>query len=353
MKRISILALFVVSAALFTVANAQHLTSARLYLKLRQFEQAEASALKAVAKDPEDEEAWFVLGQIRFELKKFADMVDAFNKSLEIKPEYKDEISRYKLKVWADCYNAGVKYYTRAQSTDSAAYFQTAIDSFMVAVKAMPESTMTYYVLGLAYYGNKDFNNAVATLNTCVEKDPKRLDAMKLVGQIHLQAARDKNEAKDSVGAMNSYTLAATAYERLYAADPANPDNIISLIDVYERAKMSDKALTLTSNCVKENPKNRICRFAYGVYLSKQTKYAESVEQFKAVIDADPNNQDELYKDATYNLGVANLNWGVALKDAADKKAEEEAKAKKGKKNTKVVEDMSYKEKYKAALPYF
>jgi tetratricopeptide (TPR) repeat protein len=352
MNRLSLVALFVVSVALFSVAHSQHLTSARLYLKLRQFEQAEASALKAVAKDPDDEEAWYVLGQIRFELKKYPEMIEAFDKSLAVKPEYKDDIARYRLKVWADSYNAGVKYYNKGR--DSAEYFQKAVDSLTVASKAMPESTSTFYVLGLAQYGKKDFNAAIASLNACVEKDPKRTDAMKLVGQIHLQSAREKNEAKDSVGAMSEYALAATAYEKLYAADPTTTENMVSLIDVYERAKMSDKALNLTSNCVKENPKNRICRFAYGVYLSKQMKYGESVDQFKAVIDAEPENQDELYKDAVYNLGVANLNWGVALKEAADKKAEEEAKVKKpGKKKSERVEDMSYKEKYKAALPYF
>ncbi|MBI5474493.1 MAG: tetratricopeptide repeat protein [Ignavibacteriae bacterium] len=354
MNRLSLVALFVVSVALVSVANAQHLTSARLYLKLRQFEQAEASAEKAVAKDPDDEEAWYVLGQIRFELKKYSTMVDAFDKSLAVKPEYKDEIYRYRLKVWADTYNAGVKYYTAGQQTDSVAKFQTAIDSFTVAVKAMPDSSTTYYVLGLSQYATKNYDKAIEALSTCVEKDPKRTDAMKLVGQIHLQSAREKNEAKDSVGAQKEYLLAAAAYEKLYAADPKTTDNIIALIDVYERAKMSDKALNLTSNCVKENPNNRICRFAYGVYLSKQTKYDQSVEQFKAVIDAEPNNQDELYKDAVYNLGVANLNWGVQIKEAADKKAEEEAKLKKGKKkNDKIVEDYSYKEKFKAALPYF
>jgi tetratricopeptide (TPR) repeat protein len=106
---------------------------------------------------------------------------------------------------------------------------------------------------------------------------------------------------------------------------------------------------------VKNDPSNRVCRFAYGAYLLKRDKFAESIEQLKAVIDLDPQSRDDLYKDATYNLGVAHLNWGVAMKEAADKKAEELKKAQKDKKGKKPQEepaDLSYKEKFKEALPY-
>ncbi|MEK7671517.1 MAG: hypothetical protein AAB344_04785, partial [Bacteroidota bacterium] len=186
-----------------------------------------------------------------------------------------------------------------------------------------------------------------------ITKDPKKTDAIRLLGQLHLQMGREKKDAKDEAGAMEEHKQAVVAFEKLYEAAPTNVDNIIALIDVYERAGMNEKALNLTSNCVKTDPTNRVCRFALGVYLLKKDLFAESIEQLKAVIDLEPDNKDEMYKDATYNLGVANLNWGVAMKEAADKKAEEERKAQKGKKkNIKETEDLSYKEKFRAAVPY-
>ncbi len=423
MKRFAPLILLFWTVAYVSVASAQYLTSARLYLKLREFTQAEASAVKAVAKDDKDEEAWFVLGQARYWLRKYSEMVDAFNKSVALKPTYKEEIDKFRWTVWRDSHNSGITSYNKGR--DTAWYYDKAIDSLKTAMLAMPESLYTTYVCALAYYGKKDYSESIKLLNTYITKDPKKTDAIRLLGQLYLQMGREKKDVKDEAGAMEEYKQAAGTFEKLYEAAPTNVDNIIALIDVYERAGMNEKALNLTSNCVKTDPTNRVCRFALGVYLLKKDQFAESIEQLKACLElaeildgikigmsesevmnawgkpdgeirtitefgadnlwtynnrpkvaksiflyfkqgtlkmwqtvdatdkVSATGQDEMYKDATYNLGVANLNWGVAMKEAADKKAEEERKAQKGKKkNVKETEDLSYKEKFRAAVPY-
>jgi tetratricopeptide (TPR) repeat protein len=311
-------------------------------MRYKEYDKAEASALKAAEKDPKEEEAWYVLGQARYELKKYPAMVEAFDKALEVDQTHKSEIDNFRLKVWADSYNEGIKYYNSGR--DTASYYDRAIDALKTAIVARPESTSTYYVIGLAHYAKKDHDGALAMLTTCISKDPKRSDALRLIGQLHMQRAQDK----DGAAKKEELAKAAAAYEKLYEAAPTESENIISLIDIYERAGMSDKALNLTSNCVKIDPNNRVCRYAYGVYLLKKDQFAESIEHLKAMLDIEPENKDEMYKDATYNLGVAYLNWGVAMREASDKKAEEERKAKK--KNVK--EDLTYKERFKAAVPY-
>jgi tetratricopeptide (TPR) repeat protein len=352
MKRYLMVLLVLEAAALVNIAEAQHLTSARLYMKLKEYDKAEASAMKAVEKDPDEEEAWFVLGQARYELRKYSEMIDAMNKSLEIKPKYKEDIGRYKLGVWQIMYNAGAKYYN--QGRENPAAYDMAIDSLLVAIKAQPDSASSYYVCALAYYGKGDYNAATSMLGRCIEKDPRNTDAIRVKGQIHMQVGRQKADDNDQAGALEEYKQAAAAYEKLYQLDPTNPDNVTSLIDVYERSGMSEKALALTTECIEQDPGNRVCRFAAGVYLLKQNKFQESVEQFKAAIDIDPYEQDDLYKDATYNLGVAYLNWGVAIKDSIDKEIEQASKDKKGKKvPEKTVDDRVYKDKFRAALPFF
>ena len=83
-------------------------------------------------------------------------------------------------------------------------------------------------------------------------------------------------------------------------------------------------------------------RYAFGVFLLKKEEYPGAVEQFTKALEIDPS-----YSDASYNLGVAYLNWGVSIKAAGDKASESQ---KKGSKPLK--EDTSYKEKFKQALPY-
>ena len=132
------------------------------------------------------------------------------------------------------------------------------------------------------------------------------------------------------------------AFEVAYKSQPENVDNITSLIDIYERTGQSSKAENLTREAVAKDPKNKLFRYAYGVFLLKKESYPEAIEQFNKALEIDPS-----YSDAKYNLGVAYLNWGVSLKSEIDKRAETEKKGSKP-----VKDDTSYKEKFKQSLPY-
>lgn len=344
MKRYAPLIVLSCTIVLASSAVAQYLTSAKLYLRQREYAQAEASALKAVAKDSTDEEAWYVLGQIRYELRKYPEMIQAFEKAAAIDPkEHATEIHSYRMKVWADSYNAGIKYYNKGR--DTASYFAVAVDSFKTAILAQPDSALTYYVCALALYANGQRDEAIATLYKGLEKKAAFPDALSLLGRLHMQSARAKLDQQDTTGAQQEYARAAAAFEKLYDLDRTDVANVMSLLEVYEKAKMDDKALSLTKNCADADPKNRLCRYAYGLYLIKKEQYEQGIKELETMLAIDPTAKDELYKDAMYNLGVAYQNWGVALKAISDKKVEES----KG----KIKEDLTYKEKFKSALASF
>lgn len=327
---------------------AQHLTSAKLYMKQLQFDKAEAAAMKAVEKDSTDGEAWFVLGKARYELKKFVPMLEAFDKAVALdSDEYQEDVQKYRFKLWADSYNSGIKYYQRGRDTSS--YFKTAIDSLKLAIRALPESTRTFYVCALAYYGNNQLDEAIKSLDISLEKDPRNMDQLKLLGRMHAQLARDKADAKDEAGAKREHASAIAAFEKLYSLDSLNTDNALGLIDMYERAGQGDKVFTLTRNAVSRNPENVSFRYIYGVYLIKRDKFSDGIEQLTKVVQVKPDSAGLIYSDAVYNLGVAYLNWGVALKKQEE--AREDSLRKLKKKDLK--EDLTYRDKFKAAVPYF
>jgi tetratricopeptide (TPR) repeat protein len=118
------------------------------------------------------------------------------------------------------------------------------------------------------------------------------------------------------------------------------------LIDALSRSGEEEKALALTRDCINSDPNNKICRYAYGVYLLQRSDFSGSVEQLEKVLSIDPSSTDQMSQDAEYNLGVAYLNWGVTMKAEADKKAEAAGKGKKGE------TDQAFKEKFKMALPH-
>jgi tetratricopeptide (TPR) repeat protein len=317
-------------------------TSAKLYMNQKQWDKAEASLLKELGKNDQNEEAWFLLGQVRLEIKKYAEMNEAYTRALQLGETHKADISRNRLAVWAMMYNDGVNLYNKGR--DTASYYKTAIDRFSTAIAMVPDSAGTYYVRALAYYATQDMKSAIADLEKAVNLKPDFEDAARLAGQIHYNRAMEREAAKDDAGAQAAFKLATQMLEKAYAANPAAPENITGLIDVYDRTKNSEKALALTKNAVEKDPNNKVFRYAYGSFFLKQDKFPEAVEQFKAALAVDPG-----YADAIYNLGAAYLNWGVVMKAEADKKADDE-RAKNKNKDVKV--DQSYRDRFKDALPW-
>ncbi len=332
----------------FSSAQSQHLTSAKLYLQQGQYDKAEASAVKAAEKDPEDAEAWYIMGKARYELKKYDAMLEAFSKASLLDPEeYQEEILNYRLKIWAVSHNEGVSYYNKGR--DSSAYFQTAIKTFKTGMTAMPDSTQTYYVCALAYYGNKQLDEAIKTLDASLLKRPDQPRELELLARLHSQSAREKTEAKDEAGAKAANAAAISAYEKLWTIDPKNTDNALALIDTYNEMGMKDKSLAFVRDAVDKDPQNRSFRYIFAVYLMNENKTPEAIDQFKMVEAQKPDSVDVIHVNTIYNLGVVNLNWGVAMKKEADDKADEAAK----KKTKGFKEDLSYKEKFKEAADYF
>ncbi len=333
------LAVFYITSTGFQCGSAET-TSAKLYMQQKNWAKAEESLQKELLKNEKNQEAQFMLGQVRYELKNYAGMNQAFANALSLGDQHKEDIIRYRMSVWGSLFNEGVAYYNKGR--DSAMYYDKALEDFNTAIMMMPDSANTYYVAALADYAKKDVPSAIRKLETAVEKDPKYADALKLLGQFHYSAAMEKFDKKDEAGGNASLQKALSVYERSYALDPNNADNIRNLIDVYERTKQNDKAMRLTSEAVAKDPSNKVFRYAYGAFLLRQEKYQEAVDQFSAALKLDP-----AYADAEYNLGVSYLNWGVSMKEESDKKYDAERKT-----NKAAKEDLRYKEKFKNALPY-
>lgn len=330
-------------------------TTAKLAIQQKQWEKAEESLLKEVAKNDKDEEAWYLLGQVRFEMKKYATAYEAFQRASQISDAHKSEISNYRIAIWAATYNEGVQAFN--DGLNDPARYDAAIQKFEIAAIAQPDSPSTYYVAALSHYAKKDHEKAIHSLETALAKNPSFAEAAGRLGQIHFERGYNKRTAKDSVGAVKEFTNAATAFEKAYKAEPDNAEFIINLIEAYELSNQSEKAMTVTRDAIAVDPNNRTYRYAYGVFLLKQEKYAESIEQFQKAVDLfedvrsmHPDSVDVIYTDAVYNCGVAYLNWGVSMREASEKKAEEEAKKNRGR--GEVKQDLSYLDKFKASLPY-
>jgi tetratricopeptide (TPR) repeat protein len=164
-------------------------TSAKLYINQKQFDKAEASLLKELAKNDKNEEAWFLLGQVRLDLKKYAEMNEAYTRALQISDAHKSEIERNRLAVWAMMYNDGVGLYNKGR--DTASYYTEAIKRFSTAIAMVPDSSGTYYVRGLAHLGLQDQKAALADFDKCLQLKPDFEEAARRAGEIFYNNGMD------------------------------------------------------------------------------------------------------------------------------------------------------------------
>lgn len=189
MKRLVIWGLLIISAASLALMGFQcssaEMTSAKLYIQRKEYQSAEAQLVKEVSKNPKNEEAWYLLGQVRVELKDYRGMKDAFVKAKEAGVKFKKEIESQTLAIWGRLFNEGVEYINKAED---AAGFDKAIESFKLASYVMPESLANQQNLGLAYYRKGDFVSAVEPLTVAFEQG-KSVLACKILSSIYLQAA--------------------------------------------------------------------------------------------------------------------------------------------------------------------
>lgn len=350
MRRHSPIFILLVLAAYMSITGFQcgsaELTTAKLAIQQQQWEKAEESLAKEVAKNPGNEEAWYMLGQVRWEQKKHRAANDAFTKALEISGAHRAEISNYRLSYWSQNINEGVEHFNKGR--EKPVEYQNAEAKFKNAINAVPDSANGHYYLSLAQFAMKNYAGAEASLLAALERNPDYEDAIERLGSVYLTRADEMEAAKNQAGANAEMEKAARVYEKGHKNHPDRPEYTLALIAIYERLEQNDKSMALTSQAVAADPGNMTYRYVYGVFLLKREMYKEAVEQLEVVANSDTDKNEALYADALYNAGVANLNWGVAMKAESDRKAE--AEQKKGNRNVKA--DESYKEKFKAALPF-
>ena len=206
------------------------MTSAKLYIQRKEYDNAKTQLLKEIAKNPKNEEAYYLLGkEIQYVQGDFRGMKVSFDSALAIAPTHKKEIQLLTLSAWGKLYNQGVDEINRA--IDTASYLGKAIGTFSTAVVVLPESLMTRRTLGLAYLRNDDMANATAQFTIAFEQGKDTLSA-KLLGKIYL----------DSGNVLKSTFLAAHREE--YEA-------MKNLASIHEKIKTADVSYLLGDSLIK------------------------------------------------------------------------------------------------------
>ncbi len=407
-----------ISTTGFECASSE-MTSANLYIQRKEYDNAKVQLLKEIAKNPKNEEAYYLLGKgVQYMQGDYRGMKVSFDSALAIAPTHKKEIQLLELNAWGKLYNQGVDEINR--SIDTAAYLEKAIATFSTAVAVLPESLVTRRTLGVAYLRNNDMANAAAQFTIAFEQGKDTISA-KLLGRIYLDsgnvlktnflaAHREEYESMKNLASIHeklktvdvSYLLgdslikiskpqkpkrgdtkeketwriekyhltlsvedglvtklkydddkpytpqidstefkaaieqfnkAVAVMKKAQALFPEDPEISESLMKAYIGAEREEEARILLVARVKKYPDSKIDHYNLGVFLLKDSSFSDAITEFKTALTL-----DSAFSDALYNIAATYVNWGVV----------EQAKLKAAGKD----DDVSYKERYRMALPY-
>ena len=99
------------------------ITSAKMAIDQKNFDKAIEQCKLAIEKNPQNAEAYFVMGQAYGQKKMYREMNDAFIKSLELSEKHRIEIEQQRDSYGREALNKGVHYYRQNELEDAIDYF--------------------------------------------------------------------------------------------------------------------------------------------------------------------------------------------------------------------------------------
>jgi tetratricopeptide (TPR) repeat protein len=243
-------------------------------------------------------------------------------------------------------YSLAHMYEEMAMAYNRPDYANKAIDQLRQAMKYDPTSTFLPVELAEMYAKTGRKSDAVAEAEDLVKRDPKNLDARRLLGNLYastlgeptLGTRREAQTANlnkaieqfqritelDPKDADSLYTLgrlynfnndsvkAEASFKKALAVDPDNFDAMVALAELYSQLGQSEKSTELLERASARSQHPRLLAML-GQSYEQSRQYAKAVEVFKKALEQDKDNLD-LKRSLAENL-LKNDQTDEALKE--------------------------------------
>jgi len=230
------------------------------------------------------------------------------------KPHTPDKAAAYYHYSLAHIYEEQVTIYGRSESA------QRAIQEYRLAIEADPGSEYLNAGLAELYAKTGRIREAVLEAQDILSRDPKNIEAHKLLGRIYLRSLGDLQAGTQSQEVLK---LAIEQFEEISKLEPANSDTFLLLGRLYRLNNEMVKAETSFKQAVKLDPQSEeaVIALAYlygeegdnaravatlnavpdksgkiwaamGVTYEQQKEYKKAIEAFKQAVEFDKDNLD-------------------------------------------------------------
>ena len=268
----------------FFSCSSQEYTTAKLAIQQSDFKKAAEWLPKAMAVEPDNPEIPIVMAvEVHAEKGKWIEMVNLFNKAMDINPEkvievrgafipVKDAVANYVEFYWAKEFNLGVEQFKKIQNepNNKIKYLEVAINHFSNAAVIKPSDPNTYITLAKCYLDKDDKDAAKDAVITAVEKNPESFDANFSAGQI---LSRTGLKGKEIL----------PYYKKAVEIEPSNSKVLRELAGTYYDIGEKEESITVFRNAIS-NESDKIIKadlyFNLGVIYSQMCDYENAEISF-------------------------------------------------------------------------
>lgn len=276
---------------------------AKLDLRNQDYDRALENIAEALARNPDNAEAHELKGQVLLAqsaqtpdhaeyMDMIHEMLDAYDLALAADPGLDNSILRSRTMAYADVFRKGIQAFNRA--SENRDEFRTAADYFGLASEIMPDSSGPYVNQAFAFLNVGMEEEAVAPLETAIEKGDTQSNTFLFLGDIY-------NRQGDTEKAMEVFSQAAELY-------PENTDIQSQLLNLYVQTGQAEQAMTEYQAAVDQDPNNEVLLYNYGSLLLEAEQFDEAIHYLGRAAEVSPD-----YANAHYNLGAAYINKAVKL----------------------------------------
>lgn len=229
------------------------------------------------------------IGRAYFEMSKYEDSVNFYEKSHRLEPYRVQGMEYYSTALWhlqkevhLSCLSQKlIEFDKNAPETWCVAgncfslqkEHEVAIKFLNRAIQVDPEFSYAYTLLGHEFVSADDYDNALSCFRNATRIDKRHYNGWYGIGMINYKQEK--------------YNYAYQHYKRALKISPLNPVLMCHLGITYHHIKQTEKALKLLDQAAKLDPTNALIRFhRSSIYFSieKYPKALEELEQLKKIV---------------------------------------------------------------------
>jgi tetratricopeptide (TPR) repeat protein len=278
-------------------------TSANIYLfQQNNPDKAEEVLKQALAQNPNDPEALYLMGKVYQAKEEYAKMADYFDRSLQVSEQFKADIEKSRDDVWTQLYNKdGVE---NVNSGDFAA----AVKAMQLAAIVLPTRWETYSLMGIAYDGLDELDSSATSYKKAVELQPNEPEKKNYYVYYRLANILFREKKYEEA---NEYAMTVVNETKV---DSLRLDAVEISARALSALDSSAAALKMYDEIIKSLPDDPDAYYDRALLQIELADTAAAINDFNRVLDLNPDDLDAMKHLASLYLeGGSFVDYAKAL----------------------------------------